>query len=82
MSWRDDAAVEPVGDEVAADGGHEQPRGVDLLAALEGDHGEGPGAGDRHGNPGQESENAALRLGGSCHSTRCTLPTPDLSMVE
>ena len=62
---RDEAGVEPVGDEVGGDGGEEDPECRDLLATAEGQHGPADGADEGDARPGGD-----LRRGGRGGSVR------------
>ena len=53
---RDDPAVEPVGDEVRADGRGEEPGGADLFAASKGHDAEGAGTGEGNEDPDQDAQ--------------------------
>ena len=55
---RDDPAVEPVGDEVAADRRGKKPRGTDFLAVCQRDGGNGASTEQCDGEPRKESEQA------------------------
>ena len=52
----DDLAIEAIADEIRADGGGEQPRGVDLLTIRERHGRKGTSAKDGGGKPGEEPE--------------------------
>ena len=64
---RDEAGVEPVGDEVGGDRGEEDPQRRDLLAAAQGQHGPADGADERDARPGGD-----LRRRGASAGRRAT----------